>query len=135
MRNLKSRGELDELLKTEKYLILDFTATWCGPCQMMKPILEWVEQSYSKVVVVTIDVDKFHKLYKEHKVHSVPDIRFYRDGVEVKKFVGVPMFEEFRKAVRECLDLSTDNLLFGLRVQSKLLRIRSEPGEELKGDV
>ena len=107
MRNIQARTELEELLKNEKNLIVDWTASWCGPCQQVKPILEWVEDAYKKqkLVVVAVDTDKFSKLHEEFGVKAIPNICFMRDGKVVKRFVGVPKMEAFRAAVREYLGL------------------------------
>ena len=113
MRNLKSRDELDKLLASEKYLIVDFTADWCGPCQMMKPVLEWVEHSYPKVEVITINIDKFQKLYKEWNVTAIPDIRLFHDGKEFGRFNEVPTIEDFRTMIRKFLGISEEGFLPG----------------------
>ena len=115
MKAITSRKEFEHLIAHEKFLIIDFTASWCGPCQMVKPVLEWVEASYEKLKVVTIDIDKFTKLYKEWDVESVPTICFMHDGKVVKRFVGIPKMEEFRKAVKEYLTAENivNALVFG----------------------
>jgi thioredoxin 1 len=116
MKNLKSRDELTQILAKEDYVVLDFTASWCGPCQMMKPALEWIESSYPRVVIVTIDVDRFQKLYKEYSVSSIPDLRLMRKGEMVERFVGVPKMEEFRTALRKFLGLTDGFSLDGLHL-------------------
>ena len=118
MRMIQSRDELEKLLKTEKYVLIDFTAKWCGPCQSLKPILEWFEDEddYKSLVIVSIDCDKFNKLSDEYGIKSMPTLAFVKDGKVVKKFEGLPSMEVLRKYVREFLELRSMKCLglFGL---------------------
>lgn len=107
MRAITSRDELEKLLKAEKYMLIDFTAKWCGPCQSLKPILEWFEDEddYGKLAIVSIDVDKFSKLCDEYGIKAMPTLAFVKDGKVVKKFEGLPSMEVLRKYIREFLEL------------------------------
>jgi thioredoxin 1 len=71
-------------------ILMDFTATWCGPCRMQKPILEELEKKYrDKVEFKVVDVDENQKLASEYGIHAVPTLIILKDGVEVKRFMGV----------------------------------------------
>jgi len=113
MRNLQSRDELEKLKKEEKYLLLDFTAKWCGPCQALTPVLEYLEEdkAYSKLVIVKIDTDKFNKMSDDYGVKLLPTLCFMRDGKIVERIVGIPKFELLRSAVREYLGLKNGNII------------------------
>ena len=108
MKNIASREELEKLV-AEKYVLIDFTAKWCGPCQSLKPILEWFgdEKEYEKLVIVSVDVDKFSKLSDEYHIQSMPTMVFMKEGKEEKRFVGLPAMEVLRKYVREFLGLKS----------------------------
>lgn len=70
--------------------LLDFSATWCGPCKMQKPILEEVEAEMgSKVDVKLIDVDQHPDLAGKYGIHAVPTLIIEKDGTEVRRFTGV----------------------------------------------
>lgn len=71
-------------------LVVDFSATWCGPCQQLKPIFEEVEKEFSgKVDFLTVDIDSMPDLAKEFKVEAVPTIVFIdKSGREVNRIVG-----------------------------------------------
>lgn len=116
LKQIQSREEFDKLLRTEKYLVIDFTSSWCGPCQALKPLLEWFEddKEYAKLVIVSVNTDKFDKLADEYKVKSIPNLCFMQDGKVVKRFVGVPKIEELRKYIRSYLGLHSLKWLFGL---------------------
>ena len=71
-------------------IVMDFTATWCGPCRMQKPILEELEADYEgKVDFKMIDVDQNNDLAGKYSIHAVPTLIIEKNGEEVKRFTGV----------------------------------------------
>lgn len=68
-------------------VIVDFYATWCGPCKMMHPILEEISKEYN-IKVLIIDVDKYENLAREFAVMSIPTLILYKDGNIVRKNIG-----------------------------------------------
>ena len=77
----------DELIK-EGTVVVDFFATWCGPCKMLGPIIEKLGNSMGDVKFIKIDVDKHEELARRYGVMSIPTIIFFKDGKEVKKHIG-----------------------------------------------
>jgi len=79
-----------ELISNEKgALIVDFFASWCGPCKMLAPVLESVGQKYSSSVkILKVDIDKHPELADEYKVMSVPTLLFFSGGKLIKREVG-----------------------------------------------
>ena len=77
-----------EVLKSDKPVLVDFNADWCGPCQMLKPIIGEIAQQNSSVKVASVNVDDEEDLAEEFKVYSIPCIVLFKDGVEVKRSVG-----------------------------------------------
>ena len=91
MKELKN-NEVLEFNKT--YTIVDFYATWCGPCKMFGPIFEEVSKE-KDVNFVKLDGDNFSDIAREYGVMSIPTIIVFRDGKEVKRFTGFMSKEEF----------------------------------------
>ena len=82
--HLENSKDFKELIKADKILV-DFFATWCGPCKMLGPVLEKVE---SKLKVVKVDTDEFEDLAREYGVMSIPTLVLLEKGKEVKRSVG-----------------------------------------------
>lgn len=73
-----------------KPLLMDFSATWCGPCRMQKPILEEVEKTFEgKVEFKIVDVDQERTLAQKYGIQAVPTIVIEKDGQLIKRFTGV----------------------------------------------
>lgn len=73
--------KFEDLIKSEKPLLVDFYATWCGPCKMMHPILEELAGKVGeKARIIKIDIDKNQQLAQVYNVRSVPTLMIFRDG-------------------------------------------------------
>jgi len=73
-----------------KPILLDFTATWCGPCRIQKPILEELEKEFDdKVEIKEVDVDQNQELAAKYGIRVVPTLIMKKDGVEARRFTGV----------------------------------------------
>ncbi len=71
-------------------VLVDFYANWCGPCQMMAPILEQVSaQMKQRLQVVKIDTDKYPQLASQHHIHALPTLVLFKQGKAVERIEGV----------------------------------------------
>lgn len=71
-------------------VLVDFYATWCGPCQMMAPILEQVNANMQgQLKVVKIDTDKYPQLASEYSIHALPTLVLFKNGKPVDRIEGV----------------------------------------------
>lgn len=97
---ISSSAEFEQFLKNHPVALIDFTATWCGPCQMLKPVLAQVAQTHDGVAAV--DVDANSDIAQRFGIQSVPTMIFFRNGKPVDALVGVapkPMIEKKLGAV------------------------------------
>ncbi len=86
-----------EVLKSEKPILIDFWATWCEPCMRQGPVVEELaEEGYA---VGKVDVDQNMALAQQFRVVSIPTLILFKDGTEVKRFVGLTSKEELKAAL------------------------------------
>ena len=90
-----------EKIKGKPMVIIDYNATWCGPCKKLSPILkEWVKAQNGKVELIEIDVDENQELAKAKNIESIPYLEMYKNGVKTWSSVGLIGKEELDKSLR-----------------------------------
>jgi thioredoxin 1 len=93
VKSLKKEKELEELVKKEKSLVVDFSMSWCGPCKALQPLLGRYGEEHPGVTVVKVDCDKFDQLSDKHEIQSVPTILGFVKGERVVRFTGYRDYE------------------------------------------
>ena len=78
----------EKVLKNKKFVIVDFFANWCGPCKMLMPVLEEIDQEFDQVDIVKVNIDQDEELAKKFGVLSIPTLIFFSNGEEVEKTIG-----------------------------------------------
>ena len=79
----------NELLQDSKLVIVDFWATWCGPCRMLSPILDQVEEEMpDQITVVKVNVDDADEIAMRYRIMSIPTLLFFKNGAMVDRSVG-----------------------------------------------
>jgi thioredoxin 1 len=107
MYELKKNDNFIEFVSKYKFVVIDFFATWCGPCKKLGPELEEFLKSYdsTKVICLKVDVDIHEDVTSIHKVEALPTIVLYIDGkVSEHKFIGTSkkMFESLESILKKC---------------------------------
>jgi thioredoxin 1 len=86
---MKSAQEVVDLVASKKPIVIDFYATWCGPCRAMAPMYKRLAAAYAdKVTFIKVNIDDLGGLATEYRVRGVPTFAFIKDGVEVDRVVG-----------------------------------------------
>ncbi|KAG0037026.1 hypothetical protein BGZ82_003274 [Podila clonocystis] len=90
MKTLGSQSELNSQLTAagSKLVVVDFFATWCGPCKTLAPILEGLEKKHSSTVFAKVDVDQAQDCAEHYQVTAMPTILFFKQKAEVGRVVG-----------------------------------------------
>ena len=85
-----TKADFNKLIVSEKIVIIEFGAVWCGPCKMLKPVLDKISTDFSNrgVKIVTIDVDDSKALSNELMVNEIPLLLFYKDGKLMEQMIG-----------------------------------------------
>lgn len=97
--------EFNDLIKDGAVLV-DFYATWCGPCKMLSPVLEELSNDRSDIKIIKIDVDQNEALAKSFGIMSVPTMKLFKDGNEIYTNTGFMPKELIIKLIQEKLDLN-----------------------------
>lgn len=83
-------ANFDELLGSNKVVVADFWATWCGPCKAMGPSIDELSEQYEgQALIGKVDVEENNDLAEKYAIRSVPTIIFFKDGEMVDKMVGL----------------------------------------------
>ena len=91
-----------QLIQKDQPVLVDFFATWCGPCQMLAPILNQVKESLGeRITIIKIDVDKNQAIAAQYQVRGVPTMLLFQNGKQLWRQSGVVSKEELIKIIVE----------------------------------
>ena len=89
-----------EVLKSDKTVLLDFWASWCGPCKMLSPVVDQIADENPDVKVGKVNVDEEMDLARQFNVMSIPTLVVFKDGKQVNQSVGVQPKEAILNMVK-----------------------------------
>lgn len=85
---IKTKEEFLNLIKSNKKVVIDFYADWCGPCKMMAPFFEEVSNESNEVIFAKINVDEIESLSSEFEITSIPTLILFVEGKPINRKVG-----------------------------------------------
>ena len=95
-------SNFDTIINSEKPVLIDFFATWCGPCKMLGPILKEVKDNLGdRISIIKIDVDKNQQIASKYQVRGVPTMILFQNGKQLWRQSGVLTKEEIIKTIIE----------------------------------
>ena len=96
-----TKQSFEEIIaQNEKKVLVDFFATWCGPCRMQAPIVEEIASMSDDYIVAKLDVDEVEEVAANYKIYSIPTILIFSKGQVINKFVGVTGKEKLLEALK-----------------------------------
>jgi thioredoxin 1 len=95
-------SNFNQIIQSETPVLVDFFATWCGPCQMLAPILKQVKDSLGdRVSIIKIDVDKNQQIASQYQVRGVPTMILFQNGKQLWRQSGVVSKEDLIRTILE----------------------------------
>jgi thioredoxin 1 len=94
---IQDEAEFDSLLTSELIMIVDCTATWCGPCKVIAPLIDQLAEEYTdRAKVFKLDLDANKSVAKRFGIKSIPAVMCFKDGELVETIVGAKPYEDFQ---------------------------------------
>ncbi len=102
MEIIKEKDFEEKVLKSNKTVLVDFFADWCGPCKMLSPILEQVNaETGDEVEIFKINVDENAKLARQFGIMSIPTMMIFRDGKQIERITGLRQKQQIVQALKK----------------------------------
>ena len=94
----------NDIIKSGKLTLVDFYATWCGPCKMMHPVLEQLKEDLGESIrIIKIDVDKNEAISTQYRIMSVPTFMLFKNGEAVWRQSGTIRLNDFKNIISQYL--------------------------------
>lgn len=102
MANILNNSQFYNKVRTsDKLVVMDFFANWCGPCKMLTPIFETLSQEMGEEVdFAKVDIDRSLEVAQEYKIVSVPTMIIFKNGKEVQRIVGFVPKEQIKSKIK-----------------------------------
>lgn len=101
---IPDEAALDNLLTSEAMVVMDCTASWCGPCKLVAPLMDQLADAYGdKVTVVKLDIDNNKSVAKRFDIKSIPAVLFFKQGDQVDTVIGAKPYSEFSDTLEKHL--------------------------------
>ncbi len=88
VKQVSDPAEFKQIISDSKLVVVDFTATWCGPCKMIAPKFAQMSETYTDVVFIKVDVDDASEIAEEWGISAMPTFLFFKNGQKLTQFSG-----------------------------------------------
>ncbi|MCD6097206.1 thioredoxin [bacterium] len=98
----------EQVLDNDGFVLVDFWAPWCMPCQMLAPVLEELEKELEgvKIAKVNVSLPENKDLAIEYNIQSIPNLKLFKNGEIIAEFIGLQTKEELKKEIQEAVSKS-----------------------------
>ena len=104
VRDVKDSDFEEKVLKSEKPVLVDFWAPWCGPCKMAEPVLEELSEEYKgKTEMVKVNVDENQESTQKYGIMSIPTTILFKEGKEIGRQIGFAGKDSFEELIKKGL--------------------------------
>ena len=101
---ITDEAALDSLLTSQPLVVVDCTASWCGPCKLVAPLMDQLADEYGdQVTVVKLDIDNNKPVAKRFGIKSIPAVLFFNQGEQVDTVIGAKPYGEFSSTLAKYL--------------------------------
>lgn len=101
---IQNEAEFDALLSAESLFVVDCTATWCGPCKLIAPLIDQLANEYGdRAKVFKLDLDSNKEVAKRYSIRSIPAVMFFKQGEVAETLVGAKKYEEYSETLNKHL--------------------------------
>lgn len=105
MTEIINDTNFSEVLKNNKHVLVDFFAQWCGPCQMLAPIIDELSEEYKdKIKIVKVDVDEAQKIAQQFEVMSIPTLIFFENGNIKDTMMGLVAKDALKDKINKLIE-------------------------------
>ncbi|MEL6137574.1 MAG: thioredoxin [Cyanobacteria bacterium J06628_6] len=101
---IKDETEFDSLLGEQSLIVVDCTATWCGPCKLVAPLMDQLADEYEgQLSVFKLDLDENKSVAKRFGIKSIPAVMFFKQGELQETLIGVKPYETFAESAKQLM--------------------------------
>lgn len=102
---IENESHLQEIINQNENVVVDFFATWCGPCKMLLPVLDSVSTEMDNITICKVNVEENKPVAMSHNVSSIPTVFYYKNGAIVSHTLGYYPKDKFVSIVNEKFNL------------------------------
>ncbi|MEO0869498.1 MAG: thioredoxin [Cyanobacteria bacterium J06642_11] len=101
---IPDEATLDDLIASQPLVVIDCTASWCGPCKLVAPLMDQLSEEFGeRVNVVKLDIDANKPVAKRFGIKSIPAVLFFKQGEQVDTVIGAKPYSEFQSTLTKYL--------------------------------